>query len=90
VLEPVLTKQFKKDYALSRKRQLNMDKLKEIMAFIVEQKPLPPRCLNHPLHGNYEGKFECHIQPDWLLIYRVDEAVNNVIFYRTGSHSDFF
>ena len=45
---------------------------------------------NHPLQGKYIGKWECHVEPDWLLIYRIEKAKNEIVFYRTGSHSDLF
>jgi mRNA interferase YafQ len=67
-----------------------MNQIADVMSCITMEKPLPERCRNHLLHGDYERKSECHIQPDWLLIYRVDETTNSVVFYRTGSHSDLF
>jgi mRNA interferase YafQ len=90
MLESISTNQFKKDYVLAEKRRKDMSKIKEVMSFIVEQKTLPSQYHNHLLHGNYEGKSECHIQTDWLLIYRVEETSNSVVFYRTGTHSDLF
>jgi mRNA interferase YafQ len=90
MLELVLTNQFKKDYTLAEKRRRNMSRIKEVMSLIVEQKTLPSQYHNHLLHGDYEGKSECHIQPDWLLIYRIEKIPNSVIFYRTGTHSDLF
>jgi mRNA interferase YafQ len=90
MLLPIFTKQFKKDYILSQKRQRDMNKIETVMSLIINQIPLPPVYRNHPLHGAFEGKSECHIQPDWLLIYRIDESTNSVVFYRVGSHSDLF
>jgi len=46
--------------------------------------------IDHPLHGKHQGKRECHIEPDWLLIYRIDKDNRRIIFYRTGSHADLF
>jgi mRNA interferase YafQ len=60
------------------------------MGMIIREQPLPPRYENHPLHGNYKGKWGCHVEPDWNLIYRVFKKENKVIFYRTGSHSDLY
>ncbi|MDR1250511.1 MAG: type II toxin-antitoxin system YafQ family toxin [Treponema sp.] len=90
MLDIILTNQFKKDYVLVEKRRKDMSRIKEVMSFIVEQKTLSPQYHNHLLHGDYEGKSECHIQSDWLLIYRVEETSNSVVFYRTGTHSDLF
>jgi mRNA interferase YafQ len=90
MLDIVLTNQFKKDYVLTEKRRKDMSRIREVMSLIVEQQTLPPQYHNHLLRGDYEGKSECHIQPDWLLIYRVEERPNSVVFYRTGAHSDLF
>ena len=67
-----------------------MNLLQEVIFLIINEKPLLPKHENHPLHGKYKGKWECHIEPDWLLIYRTDTANNKVVFYRTGTHSDLF
>ncbi|GHV37520.1 hypothetical protein AGMMS49546_05520 [Spirochaetia bacterium] len=60
------------------------------MDLIIAEQPLPPRCRNHELHGNWVGKSECHIQGDWVLIYRINPAAKTVTFHRTGTHSDLF
>ena len=72
------------------KRRKNMPLLREVMDMIIREKPLPPERHNHPLHGNWDGTLECHIQGDWLLIYEIDPAARKVIFHRTGTHSDLF
>ena len=72
------------------KRSKNMNELNEVMRLLVNEQPLLPRHKNHPLHGVYKGKWECHIEPDWLLVYRLDKSSQQVIFYRTGTHSDLF
>jgi mRNA interferase YafQ len=91
MLESVLTNQFKKDYSLSQKRKKDMSKIETVMSLIINQIPLPSVYQNHLLHGGaYVGKSECHIQPDWLLVYRIDEITNRVVFYRAGTHSDLF
>ena len=72
------------------KRGRNLGKLRELTDMIIYELPLPPRHENHPLQGDYLGKWECHVEPDWLLIYRIDKAERKVIFYRTGSHSDLY
>jgi mRNA interferase YafQ len=60
------------------------------MNMIINEQPLPPERLNHPLHGDWEGSFECHIQGDWVLIYILNPEARTVTFQRTGSHSDLF
>ena len=90
MLTPTFTGPFKKDRKLMNKRNRNMDELTDVLSLIINERPLLPRHENHPLHGKHQGKMECHIEPDWLLIYRIDKKNNKVIFYRTGTHSDFF
>ena len=90
MLEPAFTGPFKKDRKLVKKRNKDMDKLTEVMALLINEQPLLPKHEDHPLHGDYQGKRECHVEPDWLLIYRVDDKNRRVIFYRTGTHSDLY
>jgi mRNA interferase YafQ len=81
---------FNKDRKLMEKRHKNIYQLRDVMRMLIQEIPLLPRHENHPLHGKYQGKWECHVEPDWLLIYRIDKENRRVIFYRTGSHSDLF
>ena len=81
---------FKKDRKLMKKRNMDMDKLIGLMDLLINEKPLLPKHENHPLHGKYQGWWECHVTPDWVLIYRIDDAKRKIVFYRTGSHSDLF
>ena len=67
--KPAFTNQFDKDMELARKRGRNLIKIKAVMFDIICENPLPPQNKNHILIGNYQGHFECHIEPDWLLIY---------------------
>ena len=90
MLRPVRTNKFKKEFALAEKRGKNMDKVIEVMGLIINEKPLPPECRNHPLHGKWKGMLECHVEPDWLLIYEISKLAREVTFHRTGSHSDLF
>jgi len=90
MLAPMYTGSFKKDRRLMKKRGKNMDGLTEVMRLLVNEQPLLPKHENHPLRGNFKGKWECHVEPDWLLVYRVDKATRQVVFYRTGTHSDLF
>jgi len=90
VLKARLTGEFRREYSLMEKRRKDMAKLNKVMLLIGDEQPLPPQYKDHPLQGKYEGKRECHIEPDWLLVYRVDYERGVVIFYRTGSHADLF
>jgi mRNA interferase YafQ len=72
------------------KRGANMDLLDEVVLLLRERKALPDKYEDHPLTGNWAGYRDCHIQPDWLLLYRVEENVLILSLTRTGSHSDLF
>jgi len=80
------TKRFEKDYKKSLKSGRDMSRLKRVMAWIAHQQPLPPELRDHKLIGNYQGRRECHLAGDWLLIYKLERET--VIFERTGSHSE--
>lgn len=82
------TTRFKRDLKLMLKRKKPMAELKEVISKLVNKLPLPASCLDHPLSGNYKGSRECHIEPDWLLIYTIDD--NILRLERTGTHSDLF
>lgn len=81
---------FLKDLRLAKRRGLNMDELREVTDLLQEGKPLPIQYRDHSLTGNYKGYRECHINPDWLLIYKKKEAIMVISLYRTGTHSDLF
>ncbi len=85
-----LTNQFKKDYKLAMKRGLKIELLDEIVVLLAMGEPLPERNRDHALTGNWIGHRECHIQPDWLLIYRIEDDVLVLNLTRTGTHSDLF
>lgn len=84
------TGRFKKDLKLAKKRGLSLNDLTFITDLLEEDKPLPERCRNHQIHGQYEGCWECHINPDWLLIYIKDTEIRIISLQRTGTHSDLF
>lgn len=86
----VLTKQYLRDVKLAKKRNLEIGKLNNIVQLLAEDAPLPPRCKDHALSGNYQGYRECHITPDWLLVYSKDTALRILSLVRSGSHSDLF
>lgn len=82
------TGQFKKDYKLCKKRGYNIDLFAEVINILSKPDILPAKNKDHFLTGNYANKKECHIAPDWLLIYRIEG--NELILYRTGTHADLF
>lgn len=88
MLIPVYKKSFEKDVKRAKKRQKDMSKLKRIIKLLLNKQALPLRYRDHNLSGKYSGHRECHLEPDWLLIYKLSEEF--VILERTGSHSDLF
>ncbi|MEG1834952.1 MAG: type II toxin-antitoxin system YafQ family toxin [Oscillospiraceae bacterium] len=89
MLKPEYTNRFKHDLKLCEKRNCNINDLKSIIRLLVEEKTLPEKNKDHNLSGIYMNYRECHIAPDWLLIYKCVEG-DVIIFVRTGSHSDLF
>lgn len=85
-----MSTRFKKDYKLAQKRGYNMDLLKEVIDVLANGDQLPGKYLDHPLYGDYKGSRECHIESDWLLIYRIEKDVLVLGLTRTGTHSDLF
>ena len=90
MLKADYTKHFKKDYKKCKKRGMDETVINKIIRLLIEEKSLPPKYKEHPLKGEYAGFLECHIQPDWLLIYKVNAKNREIIFTRTGTHSDLF
>lgn len=92
MLKPEFTGQFKRDYKLAVKRGCDPKKLETVIRLLCSQKPLPRMYRDHPLEDsrNYKGMRECHIQPDWLLVYKIVEETLILKLIRTGSHSDLF
>ena len=84
------TSQFKKDYKLAKRRGMDIELLKELVVKLANGEPLDVKYKDHSLSGNWIGHRECHIQPDWLLIYRYEEDVLVLTLTRMGSHSDLF
>ena len=84
--------QFKKDYKLALKRGCDVKQLQEVITLLAEEKPLPSKYKDHALQDSkeYKGMRECHIQPDWLLIYKVYKDSLILQLIRTGTHSDLF
>lgn len=86
----VWTTQFKKDYRLALKRHLDIDLLDDVIRCLARGETLPEKNKDHALTGDWVGHRECHILPDWLLVYRIDDDVLVLTLARTGSHSDLF
>ena len=86
----IWTTQFKKDYKLAIKRGLNITLLNDCIRMLAAGKKLPPKFRDHNLSGRWAGFHECHVEPDWLLIYLLDDTSLILVLARTGSHSDLF
>lgn len=84
------TTQFKKDYKLAMRRGLDIGLLESVIANLAMGMPLPEKNKDHALSGNWAGHRECHVLPDWLLIYRIDDDVLVLTLSRAGSHSNLF
>ncbi len=81
---------FKKDFKLCLKRGLKEKLFSEVILLLEKQGKLPAKYKQHKLVGNYTGFWECHIQPDWLLIWEQNEEIKLISLHRTGTHSDLF
>ena len=92
MLRPEFTGQFKKDYKLALKRGCDPKKLEEVITLLCSEQPLPEAYRDHALVNSreYKGMRECHIQPDWLLVYKIIHDMLILRLIRTGAHSDLF
>lgn len=90
MLEVVLSNRFKKDLKLAKKRGCNIELLKEVVDTLAREQKPDDKYRDHELSGDYRGFRECHIEPDWLLIYRIDKNTIELFLFRTGTHSDLF
>jgi mRNA interferase YafQ len=84
----IWTKRFSKDVNRAKKRNHNLESLQKVIEILQSDDTLPQECRPHPLKGKYSGYMECHIEPDWLLIWKVDSKA--IYLTRTGTHSDLF
>ena len=84
------TGKIKKDIKLALKRNLNIELFKEVVLLLEKNGKLPIKYKPHVLKGNYKGIWECHIQPDWLLIWEQNDEIKLISLTRTGTHSDLF
>jgi mRNA interferase YafQ len=80
--------QFKRDVKLAEKRGKDMAKLREVILLLMKDTPLLPRYRDHALSGEWKHHRDCHIEPDWLLLYKIDG--NDLFLVRTGTHADLF
>lgn len=90
MLKVVYSSKFKKDYKLIKKRGYNMSKFEKLLTMLANEEKLPQNYSDHALTGDFIGFRECHIEPDWLLIYKVENEILTLTLTRTGTHSDLF
>lgn len=81
---------FKKDVKTLLKRKYDFQKLQHVVSLLAKQKTLPLKYKEHNLSGEYSKYQECHIEPNWILIYKSEEETNSLYLFRTGTHSDLF
>ena len=86
--QPIYTNQFAGDVKRNQRRGKDMERLKTVIRLLLKEELLDERLRDHALTGNYKGRRECHIEPDWLLIYKLQD--DSIIFERTGTHADLF
>ena len=84
------TNQFKKDFKLIVKRKYDIRKIETLFELLITGKKLPNKYSEHPLKGNYIGALDCHIEPDWIVIFKRNKTKKLITLIRTGTHSDIF
>ncbi len=84
------TSQFKKDFKLMAKRKYDLSKLEVFLNLLISGDKLPAKYKEHPLKSNFKGYLDCHIESDWLIIFKRDETEKLITLVRTGTHSDIF
>jgi mRNA interferase YafQ len=90
MIDIVPSNRFKKDLKLAKKRGFKLKYLQRVINVLAQQKKLDDHYKDHSLTGDYRGFRECHIEPDWLLVYRIDNDALELFLFRTGTHSDLF
>ena len=90
MLDVYFSVKFKRDYKRIQKQGKDVDRLLSVVDTLAAQKPLERKYKDHPMTGDFIGHRECHIEPDWLLIYKVEEDALLLTLTRTGSHSELF
>ncbi|MDQ3021156.1 MAG: type II toxin-antitoxin system YafQ family toxin [Bacteroidota bacterium] len=88
MLKPIFTKRFNKDLKRIKKSKSDIEQFKYVSSKLINEEKLELKYRDHKLIGNYIGRRECHIEPDWLLIYKIED--DKIIFERTGTHSELF
>lgn len=89
-LEIKFTSQFKKDLKLAKRQNKPIEELFDVIEQLANHLTLESKYRDHALTGNYSGYRECHIEPDWLLVYTVKNDILTLVLYRIGSHSELF
>ena len=84
------TNQFKQDLKLAKKQNRNLDKLFSVISTLAEGKTLDAKYRDHDLSGNFKGTCECRVEPDWLLVYQIQNEILILMLYRIGTHSELF
>jgi mRNA interferase YafQ len=90
MLHPDTTTQFERDKKQALKQRRDLTVLSRIMKKLIEEQPLEPKYCDHPLRGDWRGFRDCHIENDWVLIYKVDKEKHKIVFARLGTHSELF
>ena len=90
MLYPSTTTQFERDKKKALKQRKNFSTLNEVMEKLIKEQPLESKYCDHPLQGEWKGFRDCHVENDWVLIYRVNKAEKRIIFARLGTHSELF
>lgn len=90
MLDIVASNQFKRDLKLARKRGFQIEALRLVVNTLANQQTLDAKYRDHELLGQYSGFRECHVAPDWVLIYRIEDDALELFLFRTGTHSDLF
>ena len=90
MLDIVPSNRFKKDLKLVKKRGLKIDNLRHVVNTLAAEEKLDEKYRDHALTGEYREFRECHVEPDWLLVYRADQNELELFLFRTGTHSDLF
>ena len=90
ICDIVISQRFQRDLRLSHKRGCNIPKLKMIIQRLATGQELPPRCRDHELSRRYKEFRECHIEPDWILVYRLELSKKILYLFRHGTHDDIF
>ena len=90
MLKIVTSNQFKRDLKLARKRGCKMEHLRDVVNALANEQKLDEKYRDHRLAGNYNGFRECHVEPDWFLVYRINQDALELFLFRTGTYSALF